>query len=376
MGVDVFFVISGFVITGVLLRERVSTGSTSILSFYGRRVRRIIPAATLVIVAAVIVSYALLGSLSGNQTANDARWASVFLINIHFASTGTNYLASQLPPSVLQNYWSLAVEEQFYLIYPTVFLVVAAIPWRLSLRRRLGIVLGVAAVVSFVASVIQTKSNPTAAYFSPLPRVWELALGGLVAVGTVGLRRLPAPVAACLSWIGLGSILLAACVFSSTTTYPGWAVALPVMGTGLVIAGGVAKPTYGAEGLLRLRPFQWMGLVSYSLYLWHWPVLTLAAQHSRTGTLSVADGLWWLLLSLGLAIVTYRLLENPIRHSRFLITKRSASLALGGCLIASSLTVATVELHLHDSGALATPGLANLQMGDPCPPATRQDLTG
>ena len=256
------------------------------------------------------------------------------------------------------------------------FLAVAALPWRLSLRRRLAIVLGIAAVVSFVASVLQTKSNPTAAYFSPLPRVWELALGGLVALGTISLRRLPTLAAALLSWMGLGSILLAACVFSSATAYPGWAVALPVVGTALVIAGGVAKPAYGAEGLLRLRPFQWMGLISYSLYLWHWPVLTVAAQHSRTGTLSVAESLWWVLLSLGLAFVTYLLLENPIRHSRFLITKRWASLALGGCLIASSLTVATVGIHLHDSGTAATPGLANLRTSDPCPPPTRQELAG
>ena len=375
VGVDVFFVISGFVITGVLLRERASTGSTSILSFYGRRVRRILPAATLVIIAAVIASYVLLGQLSGNQTAGDARWASVFLINVHFASTGTNYLSSQLPPSVLQNYWSLAVEEQFYLVYPTIFLVVAGLSQGLSLRRRLGVVLGVAVVVSFVASIIQTKTNPTAAYFSPLPRVWELALGGLVAVGTVNLRRLPARVAALLSWTGLGAILLAAFDFSSSTAYPGWAVALPVVGTALVIAGGIAKPAYGAESLLRLRPFQWLGLVSYSLYLWHWPVLTLAAQHSRTGTLSVANSLWWLVLSLGLAIVTYQLVENPIRHNRPLITKRWASLVLGGCLIASSLTVATVELHLHDSGALATPGLANLATSNPCPAPPQAELT-
>ena len=376
VGVDVFFVISGFVITGVLLRERRATGSTSILGFYGRRVRRIIPAATLVIITAVIASYVLLGPLSGNQNADDARWASVFLINIHFASTGTNYLSSQLPPSVLQNYWSLAVEEQFYLVYPTVFLAVAALPWRQSLRRRLAIVLGVAVVISFVASVSQTKSNPTAAYFSPLPRVWELALGGLVALGTVSLRRLPTLVAAFASWVGLGSILLAAFVFSSTTAYPGWAVALPVVGTALVIAGGVVKPVFGAESLLRLRPFQWVGLISYSLYLWHWPILTIAAQRSRTGTVSVADALWWVLLSVVLAILTYLLLENPIRHSRFLTTRRSASLILGGCLIASSLTVATVGIHLHDSGTLATPDLAKLKTSDPCPPPPRGELTG
>jgi peptidoglycan/LPS O-acetylase OafA/YrhL len=374
VGVDVFFVISGFVITGLLLRERASTGSTSILGFYGRRIRRIIPAATLVIIAAVVASYVALGPLNGNQTAGDARWASVFLINIHFASTGTNYLSASLPPSVLQNYWSLAVEEQFYLVYPALFLAVAAFSRGQSLRRRVGFVLGIAVVVSFVASVLQTHSNPTAAYFSPLPRVWELALGGLVALGTVSLQRVPARVAAASSWIGLGAILLAAFAFTSTTAYPGWAVALPVIGTALVIAGGVAKPALGAESVLRLRPFQWIGLISYSLYLWHWPVLTIAAERTSSGTLSLGDSLWWLLVSLGLAVITYLLVENPIRHSSFLSTRRWASVALGGCLVASSLTVATVELHLHQQGALATPGLANLKTGAACPAPTKQAL--
>jgi peptidoglycan/LPS O-acetylase OafA/YrhL len=374
VGVDVFFVISGFVITGVLLRERTSTGSTSILSFYGRRVRRILPAATFVIIAAVVASYFLVGPLSGNQTAGDARWASVFLINLHFATGGTNYLASNLPPSVLQNYWSLAVEEQFYLIYPTIFLVVAGLSSRLSLRHRLGIVLSIAVIVSFVTSVVQTSNNATAAYFSPLPRVWELALGGLVAISTIHLRHLPALMASVLSWIGLASILLAAFVFSAATPYPGWVVALPVVGAALVIAAGVATPAHGTERLLGLRPFQLLGLVSYSLYLWHWPVLTLATERSSAGSLPVSDALLWVLLSLALAILTYLLIENPVRHSVILIDKRWASLALGACLIAASLTVATVELHLHDTGPLATPGLANLKSGDACPPPTRQEL--
>ena len=374
VGVDVFFVISGFVITGVLLRERTSAGSTSILNFYARRVRRILPAATLVIIASVIASYVLLGPVSGGQTASDARWASVFLINIHFASTGTNYLSSQLPPSVLQNYWSLAVEEQFYLVYPTIFLAVAGLSLRASLHRRLGLVLSALVVLSFGASVVQTANSPTAAYFSPLPRVWELALGGLVAVSTVYLRRLPTQIAAILSWLGLGAILLAAVVFSAATPYPGWRVALPAVGAALVIAGGVVTPTYGVERLLGLRLLQWIGLVSYSLYLWHWPVLTIAAERSGSGSLSVSRSLLWVLVSLGLAIVTYLLVENPIRHSRFLGIKRWATLVLGGCLIVSSLAVATVELHLHQAGALATPGLAGLHTSNPCPPPTQKEL--
>ena len=227
VGVDVFFVISGFVITGVLLREDLSGNSVSILSFYARRARRIIPAATLVIIVAVVAAYVVLGPLSGNATADDARWASIFLINVHFASSGTNYLASLSPPSVLQNYWSLAVEEQFYLVYPAIFLVVARCStdrWR---RSWLGIVLAVGAVASLIDSIIQTPAHPAAAYFSTFPRVWELALGGLVAVCTAELRRLPAAVAAGSSWLGLGAVLAATTLFSTSTAYPGWAVAVP-----------------------------------------------------------------------------------------------------------------------------------------------------
>jgi peptidoglycan/LPS O-acetylase OafA/YrhL len=373
VGVDVFFVISGFVITGVLLRERRSTGSTSILSFYARRVRRILPAATLVIIASVVASYVVVGQVIGGQTATDARWASVFLINVHFAATGTNYLSSQLPPSVLQNYWSLAVEEQFYLVYPMIFFAVAGLSQRVSLRRRLSIVLGAAIVVSFLASIVQTSNDPTAAFFSPLPRVWELAVGALVAVSTLRLRRLPAHIAALLSWFGLGFILVAAVVFSAATPYPGWRVALPVAGAAMIVAGGVAAPEYGVELLLRLRPFQWIGLVSYSLYLWHWPLLTLAAERSPSGSLSVPAALLWVLVSLGLAIITYLLIENPIRHNAFLRMRRWASLGLGACLIASTLAVATVELHLHEAAALATPGLATLSTGAACPAPTSQE---
>ena len=139
VGVDVFFVISGFVITGVLLRERSSSNRTSFLSFYGRRSRRIIPAATLVIVVTVIATYGVLGALYGNPTAIDARWTAVFLANFHFTATGTNYLTAQEPPSPLLNFWSLAVEEQFYLVYPAFFAVLALLRTRMSLRVKLAV---------------------------------------------------------------------------------------------------------------------------------------------------------------------------------------------------------------------------------------------
>ena len=370
VGVDVFFVISGFVITGVLLRERDRAGSTSLLHFYTRRIRRILPAASLVIIASVVAAYAFLGSVSGNQNAIDARWASVFLINIHFAATGTNYLASQMPPSVLQNYWSLAVEEQFYLVYPAVILVVAGISLRSSLRRRIGWVLGVAIAASFVWSIVQTSNNPTAAFFSPLPR--------LGARSRRPRRRPPsaAPTAGgsgrALSWLGLGGILLASVAFSAATPYPGWRVALPVCGAALVIAGGTVNPTHGAERLLGLRPFQWMGLISFSLYLWHWPILQIATQRHGVATLPTWDNVLLLLGSVVLAALTYRIIENPVRHSRFLAARRWASLVLGLCLVAATLTVATVELNGHPTVNLGP--LAEATTGSVCRSPSPSDV--
>ena len=249
VGVDVFFVISGFVITGVLLRERASSDATSLLSFYGRRSRRIIPAATIVVAVTVVATYAVLGVISGDQTAVDARWTAVFLANFHFASVGTNYLSAQQPPSALLNFWSLAVEEQFYLVYPTVFLLIFAIRTRMSPYVRLIIGLVAIIVASFALSVLQTSSDPTVAYFSPFTRAWELALGALVAVSTKWLLYVPKALGAIMTWVGLAAIVLAAVDFNGHTSYPGSVAALPVVGASLLIAGGVRTPDWAAESI-------------------------------------------------------------------------------------------------------------------------------
>ena len=345
VGVDVFFVISGFVITGVLLREQASTGSTSVLAFYARRARRIIPAATLVIIATVLAAYFFLGSVIGRSTAVDGQWASVFLANFHFSASATNYLASQRPPSPLQNFWSLAVEEQFYIVYPMAFILVAGLFTRRSLRSRIGIVLGATAVVSYALSIAWTSTNASSAFFSPLTRAWELALGGLVAVSSDNLRRLPSSVAAGISWVGLGGIMTAAFVLNSASTYPGSLVAIPVIGAGLVIAGGAVQPRWGVECVLQLRPFQLLGLVSYSLYLWHWPIIIIATQRQGTTSLPVGDNVLLLLAALVVATGTYRLVENPIRHSGALVAQPWASIAMGCALILSSLTVTTLAVQ-------------------------------
>jgi len=324
VGVDVFFVISGFVITGLLLRERVGTGRTSVLDFYARRCRRILPAATLVLLVTVVATYLLLGSVSGNSTADDARWAAVFLSNFHFKSLGANYFTSQGLPSPLQNYWSLSVEEQFYIVYPTFFLLLIRAGRRPSARKYLAIALGVVIAASYGLSIVLTHSHPNAAYFSPLTRAWELALGALVAVATTRLKHIPARVAAALTWGGLAAIALAAVVFKTHTSYPGSLVAVPVLGAALVIAGGAAMPRSGAESLLGLSPFRWLGKRSYSLYLWHWPILVIAVEHSGKPSLPLKDNLVLVLLALVISMASYRWVENPVRHWR-LPSRRSVA---------------------------------------------------
>ena len=318
IGVDVFFVISGFVITGVLLRERSATEGTSLLHFYARRVRRILPAAILVILATVVVCYVVIGTVNGNNAANDGRWAAIFLANYHFWSQGTSYFGSLLPPSPLQNFWSLAVEEQFYIVYPTIFLLCASIGGRISLRVRMAVALGAIFVVSYWYSIVETSSHPSVAYFSPFTRAWELALGALVAISTPQLKRIPDQLAAVATWLGFGLILLASILFTSTTPYPGSLVAIPVVGAALIIAGGISAPVLGAEWLLRRQPFAWIGKRSYSLYLWHWPILIVAAEQAGRSTLSTGENvLLIVLVAVPLSHFTYLLVENPIRHMKF-----------------------------------------------------------
>jgi peptidoglycan/LPS O-acetylase OafA/YrhL len=374
VGVDVFFVISGFVITGVLLRERQATGSTSILGFYARRARRIIPAATVVVIVGVLATYHFLGSVAGSQTAADGRWAAVFLANFHFAANGTNYLASLRLPSPLQNYWSLAVEEQFYLVYPTLFVVVAWPSVRLSSRARLGALLSVVVAASFLFSIVETSANASAAYFSPFTRAWELALGALVALCTRRLGRVPPQIGAAMSWVGLGAIALAGFAFSATMAYPGAAAALPVLGAVFVIAGGAAAPTRGVESVLRVRPLQWLGLISYSLYLWHWPVLTIAAERRGVTHLPVLDNLAWIMFALVLATITYLLVENPFRHLNFLVTRHWASVAMGGSLIVSTVVVTTASNAGATPTAYAMP-IDTAPVDSWCPSPAASELT-
>ncbi len=316
-------------------------------AFYGRRARRIIPAATLVILVTVLATYHWLGFILGGDTARDGRAAATFWVNFRFIATGTNYWTSQVPPSPLQNYWSLSVEEQFYVVYPALFIGVALMAVkRLDVRNRISFILSAAIIVSFWWSVVQTSTNATAAYFSPFTRAWELALGALVAVNARYLARLPSRVACVVSWVGLGGILLAAFLYTSATPYPGSAAALPVIATAAVIAGGTAGFRFGAETVLRLPPFQWLGNISYSVYLWHWPLLIIPMELAGN-QLSLKDNLGWVVVAVALSVATYFLVENPIRHAKRLRQSWRLSIGLGVVLIGFSVAVTTFEIATH-----------------------------
>ena len=363
VGVDVFFVISGFVITGLLLRERAATSSTSFLGFYARRARRILPAASLVLVATVVATYLLEGVLRGRDVAIDGLWSSVFLSNVHFAAVHNDYLGAQGTASPLLNYWSLAVEEQFYVVFPLLFAGTALLTARRWGRRGIGAMLAAIIVASLAWSVLQTQASPVTAFYSPLSRGWELAVGGLVAVLAPQLRRLPSGLAAAMTWIGLAGIGLAAITVSTSTPWPGSAALLPVLGAALVIAGGTVAPRRGAEMVLGTWPGIQIGALSFSLYLWHYPILTLAQQQA-TGPLRWSERLVLLVLSFALAVATYRLVENPIRHATALARRPGRSMAIGATLVAASVGVCAVLLWANplpgSTGRAPGPATASL----------------
>ncbi len=339
-GVDVFFVLSGFLITGLLLREYERRRSVSLPAFYARRARRILPAAMFVLLATVLATYYWLGFIRGSVTALDGRWTAAFAANLRFAVQGTDYFGHQMAPSPLRHYWSLAVEEQFYLGWPALLLSTAVVAPGVDLRRKLMPVLAGIIVASFGWSIIETRTDPVWAFYSPFTRAWELGIGALLALGTAQLRCLPQCLGPLLSWAGLLAVLLSLLLLTDQSPFPGYAAAWPVLGTALVIVAGTIRPAGGAETVLGRAPLQWLGKVSYSWYLTHWPVLVIAGAVSMA-PLSVGANLALSAVALALAVAMYHLIENPIRYARPLAANPARSLAIGAGAVALAFGVCT-----------------------------------
>jgi len=323
-GVDVFFVISGFLITGLLVREAGARGRISLAHFYARRARRILPAGSLVLLVTVAVSPPLLGEVRTQGIVEDSLWAALFSVNWKLGLDGTGYFSAALPSSPLQHYWSLAVEEQFYLVWPALLAVALLAPRRrtrgahaLRSTRPRGWTAWVAigAAVTLVASlgwsIASTGTDASMSYFSTLTRAWELALGALVALVAHRLHQVPGSVRAVLGWTGLAAVVGSVFVLRPATPFPGYAALLPVVGSALVISGGVGLPRGGAGLLLGLRPLRWVGDRSYSLYLWHWPWLVVGAAYLGTEEPSLAENTGLIVLALACAMLSYTFVEVP-----------------------------------------------------------------
>jgi len=370
VGVDVFFVISGFLITDLLLREHQLHGRISLIGFYRRRARRILPAAIVCLVAVTVAAFLVYRSARFDAVVVDALTSLLFVANWRFAQVGTEYLASAGPVSPLQHFWSLGVEEQFYLLWPVLLVVLLGAIGRNSRGRSatapLAVLLAAGAVGSFAWAVVQTASSPSWAYFSTLSRVWELAAGALLAVLANRLAAVP-PVHR--SWLLLGGMgLIAAGMFLITPAMavPGPWSAVPVAGALGVLAAGIGgQPRH--SGVLTNPAAMYVGQISYSLYLWHFPVIVLLAALLPAGPMSL---LATAVVMIAVSVGSFHLVEErfrdvsrtrPVqRHPRRVVTGRAVALVIA--------VVATVVLAGNTVTADSTSGgrpLAEVADGDP-----------
>jgi peptidoglycan/LPS O-acetylase OafA/YrhL len=365
-GVDVFFVISGFLITGHLLREYHKTGRVALLDFWGRRAKRLVPAAALVLTVTWLASRLVLPATRLADTATQIRASALYYQNWQLAWNAVDYLKLDSAASPVQHFWSLSVEEQFYLGWPLLFLLAALValiarPRARRARGHLVVLLLAGAVVagSLWYSVYYTHANPAGAYFVTTTRIWELGLGGLIALLPVGLSKWAGRLGL-LGWAGLGLVVASAFVLSGTNAFPGYLALLPAGGAAALILGGSAAGRFGPHRLTSTRTMVFVGGISYSLYLWHWPLIVLYT--ARTGrSIGPVSGPAIVVVAVALSWLTKVWVEDKVR---------TASLLSGhGWRSVSTALAAVVPVVLVSVFIAAEPGPWNGRLGPNYPGA-------
>ena len=304
VGVDVFFVISGFLITGKLWRESQQPGGLNITRFYAWRIRRLLPAALVAVAVIALVGLLLAAPLDRSELAADGAASALSIANMRFIGS-VDYFAATTSPSPFLHFWSLSVEEQFYLVWPAL---IVLLTWRGGSSRRLIAALLIGVVASFALSIWLTDTSPARAFYLLPTRVWQLGVGGLLAlVGVMGTSRR----AGALAWAGLAAVAVAGVALTAEIPYPGLAALLPTAGAVALLYGGGAPS--GPVRLLAAAPLRFLGKISYSLYLWHWPLLVLPLmflERALTGVEVVAS----VAVAIGVSWLSWRFVEQPFRY--------------------------------------------------------------
>lgn len=345
VGVDVFFVLSGFLITGLLVREVSDTGRLRFAEFYVRRLRRLLPALLTMLLVVGMVASLLLAPAEQREQSSAAAMAALWLSNIHFALAPQSYFAPGTETNLFLHTWSLGVEEQFYLVWP------ALLVWLLGRDgergvTRLKIGMFVVATISFATCAWLSYKSPQLAFYMMPLRAWQFSAGALVWLYFKvpgATRGVPwwdryHEILRAVGWLGLGLVALTAVLFSADIPYPGGYALLPTLGAaGVVAAGCVAVQSAGVSRLLSWRPLQWIGGISYSWYLWHWPILLFGRAVTDSDAPLYRIG--WVLLSLLLAWLSCRFIESPIRNRRQWLARPRMAIfgALALMLLANSL---------------------------------------
>ncbi|MFE6287602.1 acyltransferase family protein [Streptomyces sp. NPDC057877] len=335
-GVDVSFVLSGFLIGSQLLAEIDKTGKVSLSKFWARRFRRLAPAMTVTIIGTAILSWVFASPLRFRDYVTDGFSAALSIMNWRLVETGTDYFANDGSQSPYQHFWSLGIEEQFYVVAP---IALVALVWtsRKIFRNRALVALFLIAVVggSFYLGYTKTSENQPLAYFSTHTRIWEIALGVLLALSAPLLSRMNTALAAFLTWVGLGTTLVTGLLITEHTPLPGYAVAGPLLGAALIIAGGCAAPRLGAEKLLDNPVFNSIGNVSYGWYLWHWPILILWPNIIER-EFTYQDRLRVAVVSLALAYLMHYAVERRFRNNTQLVARPWKGIFVGGTATAGT----------------------------------------
>lgn len=383
VGVDMFFVLSGFLITGIMAAEIERTGRFSIATFYAKRIVRIIPAATVVLVVTAIATLVWIPATRWRSIAEETVGSALYVSNWQFAAS-TNYLNADVPPSPLQHFWSLAVEEQYYILWPIVIVIVLAL-----LRRRhrsriadralriLPVAMAVIVLLSFAFALLAVARWPEPAYFITPTRLWEIGVGSLLAFAVPAIRRIPRRWRRLVGLAGLLMVGIAAVGYSAATPFPGATAVLPTFGMAAMIAGGVSADGESLRSPVLAHPIaQWFGDISYSLYLWHWPLLIVAEAGFRP--LRIRTKLALMVLAVLLAWLSTRFVESPIRRIPGLRTAPRRAFLLGAAGILLSVGAAAMiwgslsaQLGASESAQATAPGARAIPEGGQAPVVQR-----